>query len=82
MKLVTVLRVGDGTFHQAFIPITKEKPMDAKCTFCVIRDGNAVPTDQLVIVKTPNGDYLGCMKCQRIYEGSKSNVDKNTNTQP
>ena len=82
MKLLaTWVKRGDGCVHQVIIPIL-EANMDAKCTFCVARDGNAVPTDQLVIVATPNGDYLGCLKCQRIYEGRKRHVDENTNIKP
>ena len=77
MNLVTVRRTGNGVFKQAFMPITEEKIMNAKCTFCVARDGNAVPTDQLLIVKTLNGDYLACMKCKQIYEGGKRHESEN-----
>lgn len=77
MKLLTVRRDGDGTFHQAFIPITEEIDMKLKCTFCVERNGNAVKTDQLFIVSTPTGDKLACMKCKNRHEGRHDHGNSN-----
>lgn len=79
MKLLTVRRAGDGTFHQATFHFMMEADMKLKCTFCVEQHGNAVKTDQLVLVQTPTGDKLACMNHKRQYE-NRSHSHENSNS--
>ncbi len=81
MNLLTVRRAGDGVFHQASIQAIKERFMPLKCTFCVERNGDAVPTEQWFLVSTPTGDKIACMKCKEGLHGRKGDVN-NTDTQP
>ncbi len=61
-KINAVRRAGDGTFHQAFIYSLEEMNMKLKCNLCVKEHGDAVKTDQLLVVKIGGVNYLVCVK--------------------
>lgn len=71
MKLNTVRRSGDGTFHQAFIYSTEEINMKLKCNLCVKEHGDAVKTDQLLLVTINGGDKLVCVRHYERVTGRK-----------
>lgn len=76
MILNTVVRFGDGTARQVFMPI-EEDNMKSKCDFCVARHGDAVKTDKLVLVTVKGHDYLACSNCAYQIQGGKSHEPAN-----
>lgn len=70
MKLNTVQRAGDGTFHQTLMPILEED-MKLKCTLCVHEHGNAVKTDQLLLMVVKGVEVLACIKHWERITGRK-----------
>ena len=76
MRMLTVERKGDGSFHQTFHWIEKEIFMKLKCNFCVERDGNAVETENWLLVSTPTGDKIACLDCKDALKGSKGHEPK------
>ncbi len=75
MKLNTVRRAGDGAFHQALINIEEDGNMKLKCNLCMKKHGNAVKTDQLLLVTIDGVDYLACIKCVNAVKGGQSHDD-------
>lgn len=77
-QLHTVMREGDGTWLQTYPYIEEDEDMKLKCNLCVERHGNAVKTDQLVIVTIKGRDYMACIKCANQVKGGTSHDNSNT----
>lgn len=56
--------------------LEEDADMKLKCNICLEKYGVAIRTDQLVLIRHKNRDYLACIKCGKLYGGKRSGNNK------